>query len=62
VGKATTPGTEAFYYEKGQRPYEVDYLGQKNIVDECRRAGVEHVVLLGHMGGTVRYCSVVLCE
>jgi nucleoside-diphosphate-sugar epimerase len=52
VGMATTPSTEAFYYEKGQRPYEVDYVGQKNIIDECRKAGVAHVVLLGNMGGT----------
>lgn len=51
VGKGIPPSTESFYYEKGQRPYEVDYIGQKNIVDECLRAKVEHVVLLGNMGG-----------
>ena len=53
VGQQKIPSTDAFYYEKGQRPYEVDYLGQKNMVDECLRAKVEHVVLLGNMGGKV---------
>lgn len=51
IGMAKTASTDDFYYEKGQRPYEVDYIGQKNIVDECLRAKVEHVVLLGNMGG-----------
>jgi nucleoside-diphosphate-sugar epimerase len=51
VGRSGSPKTEAFYYAKGQRPYEVDYLGQKNIIDECVRAKVDHIVLLGNMGG-----------
>lgn len=51
IGASKAPSTSDFYYEQGQRPYEVDYLGQKNIVDECLKAKVEHVVVLGNMGG-----------
>ena len=52
IRKARLPKTTEFYYAKAQRPYEVDYLGQKNIIDECMKARVEHVVLLGNMGGS----------
>jgi len=51
IRKSRLPKTTEFYYAKAQRPYEVDYLGQKNIIDECMKARVEHVVLLGNMGG-----------
>ena len=51
IRKSRLPKTTEFYYVKGQRPYEVDYLGQKNIIDECMKARVQHVVLLGNMGG-----------
>lgn len=40
-----------FVYKKGERPYEVDYLGQKNIIDLCELNDVQQVVLLGSMGG-----------
>jgi len=53
IRKSRLPKTSEFYYAKAQRPYEVDYLGQKNIIDECMKARVEHVVLLGNMGGGV---------
>lgn len=52
IRKARLPKTTEFYYAKAQRPYEVDYLGQKNIIDECMKARVKHVVLLGNMGGS----------
>jgi len=52
IRKSRLPKTTEFYYAKAQRPYEVDYLGQKNIIDECMKARVEHVVLLGNMGGS----------
>lgn len=45
------PKTKDFYYRNGQRPYEVDYLGQKNIIDQCMKAQISQVVLLGSMGG-----------
>lgn len=54
VGRNHSATADSFYYEKGRRPYEVDYIGQKNIVDECVRAKVQHVVLLGSMGGTTK--------
>lgn len=57
IGRGKAPSTDDFYYEKGQRPYEVDYIGQKNIVDECLKAKVEHIVLLGNMGGMLPHCT-----
>ncbi|KAJ1399247.1 hypothetical protein B484DRAFT_339463 [Ochromonadaceae sp. CCMP2298] len=51
VGRHKPPLAADLFYEKGRRPYEVDYLGQRNVVDECLRSRVGHVVLLGSMGG-----------
>lgn len=51
VGRSRPPRPDELYYRAGRRPYEVDYLGQRNIIDECVDAEVEHVVLLGSMGG-----------
>lgn len=51
VGRGRPPRVDELYYDKNQRPYEVDFLGQKNLVDECVEAEVDHVVLLGSMGG-----------
>lgn len=53
--KERPPRSEELYYAKGKRPYEIDFLGQKNIIDECFKAQVEQVVLLGSMGG--KNCS-----
>ena len=39
------------YYPKGRRPYEIDYLGTKRIIDECVKANVQQVVFLSSMGG-----------
>ena len=33
-------------------PEEVDWLGQKNQIDAAKQAGVQHIVLVGSMGGT----------
>jgi FlaA1/EpsC-like NDP-sugar epimerase len=49
--KQRPPRIDELYYETNKRPYEVDYLGQKNIIDECVKAQVEHIILLGSMGG-----------
>ncbi len=51
MGKSRPPHPEELYYPHGRRPYEVDYLGQRNIVDACVEAEVDHVVLLSSMGG-----------
>ena len=51
VGRSEALSADAFYYGKGQRPYEVDYIGQRNIIDACVKAKVGHIVLLGNMGG-----------
>jgi hypothetical protein len=60
VGRKKAPAASDMYYEKGKRPYEVDFLGQKNIVDECLKAKVDHVVLLGSTGGESAICSVLI--
>lgn len=41
-----------FEFESGGMPEEVDWIGQKNQIDAAREAGVNHVVLVGSMGGT----------
>jgi hypothetical protein len=51
AGKARPPLSHDLYYKRHRRPYEVDYLGQKHIVDECVASNVDHIVLLGTMGG-----------
>ncbi|MCG8366047.1 MAG: SDR family oxidoreductase [Pseudanabaenales cyanobacterium] len=40
-----------FEFELGGMPEEVDYYGQKNQIDAAVEAGVEHIVLVGSMGG-----------
>ena len=42
-----------FEYELGGMPETVDYYGQKNQIDAAQKAGVEHIVLVGSMGGTM---------
>ncbi|MFW6295883.1 MAG: SDR family oxidoreductase [Halothece sp.] len=41
-----------FEFESGGTPEEVDYQGQLNQIDAAKAAGVEHIVLVGSMGGT----------
>ncbi|CAH9133894.1 unnamed protein product [Cuscuta epithymum] len=41
------------YFEDGQFPEQVDWIGQKNQIDAAMAAGVKHIVLVGSMGGTV---------
>lgn len=41
-----------FMYESGSMPEIIDYQGQKNQIDAALEAGVEHIVLVGSMGGT----------
>lgn len=41
-----------FDFEPGGTPEAVDYIGQKNQIDAALKAGVEHIVLVGSMGGT----------
>ena len=41
-----------FEYEPDAMPEKVDYYGQKNQIDAAKKAGVEHIVLVGSMGGT----------
>ena len=39
-------------FEPGGTPEEVDYQGQLNQIDAAKAAGVQHIVLVGSMGGT----------
>ncbi len=41
-----------FEFEPGGMPEQVDWLGQKNQIDAAKQAGVQHIVLVGSMGGT----------
>lgn len=51
VGKQRPCRIEELYYPPGQSPYFVDFVGQKNIIDECVASQVEHIVMLSNMGG-----------
>jgi uncharacterized protein YbjT (DUF2867 family) len=42
-----------FEFEPGGMPEEIDYLGQMAQIDAARAAGVDHIVLVGSMGGTI---------
>jgi uncharacterized protein YbjT (DUF2867 family) len=41
-----------FYFTPEGMPEQVDWLGQKNQIDAAKEAGVEHIILVGSMGGT----------
>ncbi|OLP17306.1 oxidoreductase [Leptolyngbya sp. 'hensonii'] len=41
-----------FEFEPGGMPEAVDYEGQRNQIDAAIAAGVDHIVLVGSMGGT----------
>ncbi|MCL7040218.1 hypothetical protein MKW94_010642 [Papaver nudicaule] len=41
-----------FYYEEGQYPEQIDWIGQKNQIETAKACGVKHIVLVGSMGGT----------
>ncbi|CAA7389715.1 unnamed protein product [Spirodela intermedia] len=45
-------GRPEFFFEDGQFPEQVDWIGQKNQIDAAAAAGVKHIVLVGSMGGT----------
>lgn len=58
VPKMVTPPSEGqrpeFEFVPQGLPEEVDWQGQKNQIDAAKDAGVEHIVLVGSMGGTNR--------
>ncbi|MDJ0660986.1 MAG: SDR family oxidoreductase [Crocosphaera sp.] len=41
-----------FTFEPGGMPEEVDWIGQKNQIDMAKELGINHIVLVGSMGGT----------
>eukprot|EP00981_Chlorochromonas_danica_P009192 scaffold2549_cov177-Ochromonas_danica.AAC.10 len=51
VGQSRPPRPSELTYPTGYGPYEVDYLGGKNLIDASVKVGVEQIVLLSFMGG-----------
>lgn len=41
-----------FDFEEGGTPEEVDWIGQKNQIDIAKELNINHIVLVGSMGGT----------
>ncbi|OVA17844.1 hypothetical protein BVC80_1835g236 [Macleaya cordata] len=39
-----------FYFDEGQYPEQVDWIGQKNQIDAAKAAGVKHIILVSSMG------------
>ena len=56
IPKMVAPPSEGkppqFAYDPEGMPERVDYQGQVNQIDAAKQAGVEHIVLVGSMGGT----------
>ena len=56
VPRMKTPPSEGkppeFDFEENGFPEQVDWLGQKNQIDIAKKLGVEHIILVGSMGGT----------
>lgn len=46
------PMGSAFGYPSGGMPRQVDWEGARDLIDSAKRVGVQHVVLVGSMGGT----------
>lgn len=42
----------SFDFEAGEIPEIIDWIGQKNQIDAAKEQGIEHIVLVGSMGGT----------
>jgi len=43
---------DAFGYQPGGFPKDVDWVGGKAAIDAAKKAGVKHVIYVGSMGGT----------
>ncbi len=41
-----------FTFAPGEMPEQIDYQGQINQIEAAKQAGVQHIVLVGSMGGT----------
>ena len=42
-----------FEYASGESPEQIDYYGQKHQIDVAKESGLEQIVLVGSMGGTM---------
>lgn len=53
VTPPTSPGSPpGCTFEAGGTPEEVDYQGQLHQIDAAKAAGIQHIILVGSMGGT----------
>jgi nucleoside-diphosphate-sugar epimerase len=43
-----------FDFADGEMPEAIDWLGQKNQIDLAKENGIEHIVLVGSMGGRMK--------
>ncbi|KMZ57198.1 Uncharacterized protein, chloroplastic [Zostera marina] len=44
-------GRPEFYFPDGCYPEQVDWIGQKNQIDAAKTSGVNHIIVVGSMGG-----------
>ena len=51
VRRPRSPKVNELYYPSGESPYLVDFIGQRNVIDEAVAASVQHIVLLSNCGG-----------
>jgi len=42
----------SFFFDEGQGPEQVDWIGQRDQIDAAKAAGLKHVVLVSSMAGT----------
>ncbi|CAJ1339900.1 unnamed protein product, partial [Effrenium voratum] len=42
----------SFYFDEGQTPEEVDWIGQRSQIDAAKACGIKHIVLVSSMAGT----------
>ena len=49
--KSLTASPSDLYYPRNQSPHDVDFVGQKHVIDLCVVSKVQHIVMLGNMGG-----------
>jgi hypothetical protein len=53
IGRGRSPKVAELYYPKGSSPFLVDFMGQKNVIDEAIASSNDslHFIMLSNMGG-----------
>lgn len=52
VAPPSSGARPVFEFAPGEMPEMIDWIGQKNQIDAAKAQGIEHIVLVGSMGGT----------